>query len=67
METKHNENSETVASAQPFLNAEKEQMEKLTESAKGLGRETAEAAKLPPEIQARLDKLDALEAAEKRR
>lgn len=66
MKINHNENIETVASGQPFLDAEKEQMERLTEKAQELGRDVSEGIELvSPEIQAKLDRLAEIEAAEK--
>ena len=65
MTTQNNENTETVASAQPFLEAEKKQMEKLTEAAQDIGKTTQETSEIPPEIQAKLDRLKEIEDAEK--
>lgn len=65
MTQNHNENIETVASAQPFLDTEKEQMERLTEKSQELGKDTPEGAELvSPEIQAKLDRLAELESTE---
>ena len=69
MTINHNENTETVASAQPFLNAEKEQMEELTRKAKESGANVEASAsgfgEITPEIYAEPHKSEEVEAVEK--
>lgn len=76
MEENKQYQTETVAPAQPFLNAEKEQMEQLQKTAYEAGKatqknaaETASVVSAPaglsPEVQAQLDELAAIKAAQK--